>query len=476
MHSLLNKLCETLQVCQSSSQYNTLAAYENPWLLETCSRQEIFDVDNHIQVDRRYQFLLEVHRKYKKRQYIFLTYLLHTAEFKMSSFQNMTMEEKNIIDELRRRTIQDISPKMLEDETLFYRFCKARDFNLREAEQMLRKHIIWRTEVQLDSILTDYKPLEVVEKYLPLNFLCFDKEDCLVQYHDFGQIDMMGLWNSVKKIDVFKYILLSLERDAESLKQRSKKIGKLVYQLSSIYNLENFSFANATHRKNIEISLYILNAYQDNYPERVKQIIVINANSSFSLLFAFVKKILSSALLTKIRCYKADGWKEELLKFIDADDLPAFLGGNKTDPDGNPLCNSFITHGRKIPESYYLCNYEKKLFGASDAKKLIVARSSKEGIHFEVSNVGSLLEWEFELKNRDIDFLLYFKENELEDGVEIFRKKRIDTCYDTEKGLFRCKKIGIYTIVFDNTYSWIHQKEIYFKARLRVNYEDENWQ
>ncbi|GBN23426.1 hypothetical protein AVEN_47379-1, partial [Araneus ventricosus] len=37
---------------------------------------------------------------------------------------------------------------------------------------------------------------------------------------------------------------------------------------------------------------------------------------------------------------KLDGWREELLKWIDADVLPAFLGGNKTDPDGNPECNT----------------------------------------------------------------------------------------------------------------------------------------
>ncbi|GFT11857.1 uncharacterized protein NPIL_508991, partial [Nephila pilipes] len=61
---------------------------------------------------------------------------------------------------LRRRTIDDISPKLLEDKSLFFRFCKARDFNLKEAENMLRKHIIWRKEMQLDSILTDYKPPE----------------------------------------------------------------------------------------------------------------------------------------------------------------------------------------------------------------------------------------------------------------------------------------------------------------------------
>ncbi|GBM13845.1 hypothetical protein AVEN_150415-1, partial [Araneus ventricosus] len=36
--------------------------------------------------------------------------------------------------------------------------------------------------------------------------------------------------------------------------------------------------------------------------------------------------------------------KEVLLEVIDGDELPAFLGGNKTDPDGNPQCNSFVSN------------------------------------------------------------------------------------------------------------------------------------
>ncbi|GFT51922.1 hypothetical protein NPIL_354191, partial [Nephila pilipes] len=75
--------------------------------------------------------------------------------------------------------------------------------------------------------------------------------------------------------------------------------------MTSIYNLENLSFANATHRKSIEICLYFLKVYQDNYPERIKRVFIINANGYFSLLFSIIQKILSNALLMKIQCYKA---------------------------------------------------------------------------------------------------------------------------------------------------------------------------
>ncbi|GBM52239.1 hypothetical protein AVEN_31056-1 [Araneus ventricosus] len=60
-----------------------------------------------------------------------------------------------------------------------------------------------------------------------------------------------------------------------------------------------------------------------------------------TLAFSVVKHVLASALLQKIRFYGAEGYQEDLLQKIDADDLPAFLGGNRTDPDDNPLCPSF---------------------------------------------------------------------------------------------------------------------------------------
>ncbi len=31
-----------------------------------------------------------------------------------------------------------------------------------------------------------------------------------------------------------------------------------------------------------------------------------------------------------------------LLKYIDRDEVPAYLGGTKTDPDGNPRCVTMV--------------------------------------------------------------------------------------------------------------------------------------
>ncbi|GFT21864.1 hypothetical protein NPIL_55551 [Nephila pilipes] len=92
----------------------------------------------------------------------------------MALYPKVTTEQQEAIDELKRRNLKDVTPKMLEDESLFYRFSKARNFNLKEAETMLKKHIDFRKEYQMDTILMDYNPPEVRNKrfMVPIMYIC----------------------------------------------------------------------------------------------------------------------------------------------------------------------------------------------------------------------------------------------------------------------------------------------------------------
>ncbi|GFR33273.1 SEC14-like protein 2 [Trichonephila clavata] len=136
---------------------------------------------------------------------------------KVPSFEDLTAHEKSVVEELKRRTFHDLTPKMQEDETIFYRFCKARDYNLEEAEVMLRKHIIWAKEMKFDTFLTSYNPPEVFHKYYPGVVLCHDKEGSVVTYFDIGNLDLKGVWNSAKPLDLLKTILFYLHKDLVEL-------------------------------------------------------------------------------------------------------------------------------------------------------------------------------------------------------------------------------------------------------------------
>ncbi|CAL1279000.1 unnamed protein product [Larinioides sclopetarius] len=265
------------------------------------------------------------------------------------------------------------------------------------------------------------------------------------------------LFVSIKKVTLYVF-----KTSAEQMQM----LGKPIY--AAVSDFENLTYANAISVKNIQYLLYLLKLFADHYPEILKTLTIINVPSYFAWLYAALKSIFPSSLTEKFRIYGADGWKELLLEEINSDDLPAYLGGNRTDPDGNPLCETFIKRGELIPKRYYLQNRKKKLYLESDVEKLTLMPFSKQEISFEVKEKNSYLEWEFQTKNKDIDFILLFR-RETSKGFEIeelIPKQRIDTSYEPEKGFFKCEKIGNYTIVFDNSNSWLHFKEVYYKVRI----------
>lgn len=50
------------------------------------------------------------------------------------------------------------------------------------------------------------------------------------------------------------------------------------------------------------------------------------------------------AIFYRKKCHLfSESYKKDLLEIIDEDVLPGFLGGSRTDPDGNPLCKSFVS-------------------------------------------------------------------------------------------------------------------------------------
>lgn len=57
----------------------------------------------------------------------------------------------------------------------------------------------------------------------------------------------------------------------------------------------------------------------------------------------------------KLRCTSCSpylyvgNWREQLLRYIDADQLPKYWGGTAVDPDGNEYCKS------KVQIVVYMC-------------------------------------------------------------------------------------------------------------------------
>ncbi|XP_054714856.1 SEC14-like protein 2 isoform X2 [Uloborus diversus] len=376
----------------------------------------------------------------------------------MPANPEFTNEENESVEELRRRLKDDVRTEMYDDKMMFYRFLKARDFNIDNAEIMLRNHLNWRTENGIDTILKDHKPSEVFQKFLPISFIGYDKEGCIVRYLSVGKADVKGLCLSMKYADFARDFNHLMETDMALLEKQSKALGRRVDKCIYIHDYEGITFGQVSNRRAIQDLIRYFISYQNNYPERLKAVFAINASMYFQFAFSIIKPCLAGTVVEKVHVFGTDGWKEELLNRIDAEQLPAFLGGKRTDPDGNPNCKTFIHQGGIIPESYYIHKSKRSLANAPGTKKVVLSRAAFHEENILVQEPGSLIEWEFETKIRDIGFGLFLHDyvSGEEKVKEIVPLQRIDTEEYAEADV----------MVFDNTYSWMRSKEIFFKINV----------
>ncbi|XP_055931750.1 SEC14-like protein 2 isoform X2 [Argiope bruennichi] len=370
---------------------------------------------------------------------------------------------------LRKRVGNELTSEHCNDTNMFYRFLKARDFHIDHAEDMLRKHIQWRKEYSVDTILHDYIPHEALSKYFPGNLIGFDKENCPVKYFAFGNMDAKGVRRSANFPEIMKYVIYIQEKEMEVLKQQSRKLGRELPGSVYILDFKNMTLSDATDMKTMEHASILSRMYQDNYPERLKAVYIINVSPYFYIAYNIIKVFIVASILRKVHICKKD-FQDKLLKIIDGEQLPAFLGGNRTDPDGNPLCKSFVNHAGIIPAKYFKNKCSKDFKNKVNVHKLNVARMSTEEVQMPINEAGLVIEWEFEIQYRDIEFGLYFQDR-AGNRFPIIPVKKVDEEEFTETGTYRADKAGTYIFVFNNSYSWMRSKDIIYRIVVR-NLED----
>ncbi|PRD23049.1 UNVERIFIED_CONTAM: Retinal-binding protein [Trichonephila clavipes] len=170
--------------------------------------------------------------------------------------------------------------------------------------------------------------------------------------------------------------------------------------------------------------------------------------------------------------YVTEGWKEVLINVIDADVLPKFLGGNRTDPDGSPLCNTFLVHAGMIPEKYYLTKDFSKIAGKEGATYITVEKQSKLQVPIYIQYADSILNWEYEVKINDIGFGL-IAETKSSDLLEkeLIPIHKVLTELKSETGMYRCKEAGTCKHFFIFlTYNFVLHIFMYKSSNISFNY------
>lgn len=378
---------------------------------------------------------------------------------------DLSLRQKEILTEFRER-VQDILPHLPEQHDHYLlRWLRARNFSIEKAETMIRKHVEFRKQMRVDSIIDDWTPPEVIEKYVSGGMCGYDREGSPIWYDVIGPLDPKGLLQSATKQDFLKTKIRHTEMLRRECKQQSEKLGKNIESITLIYDCEGLGLKHMW-KPAIETYGEVLTMFEDNYPEGLKRVFLIKAPTIFPMAYNLIKHFLCEETRRKI-IILGSNWKEVLRKNIDPEQLPAVYGGTLTDPNGDPCCRTMINYGGTVPKSYYIQDSVKIQYDSS----VTISRGSVFRLEYDIPAPSTLLRWQFASDGADIGFGVYRQtkkggSQKVAEMLQVLPNERYNAHLVPEDSCLTCPEPGVYVLCFDNSYSILQSKRVSYKVEV----------
>lgn len=407
-----------------------------------------------------------------------------TTRSLMKDFRNsfrrkkvVTDAVKGVQDELKskllelKNSIGDRLYSMYWEEELIG-FLRARSMNVKETEKLIKMNVTCKRILHVE----DYFPRPEIHPYNASGVIGFTKEGNLVRVFNVGEFDAKGVLHTVSTVEIFKILLKMAYSDKALQEKENKKKGRSVRQLVYILNVETLSMNIIACKPAVDTVMLVLKLMQDHYHDLLKDIYIVNAPSFFPSVYRLFKHVIQDFLQERIKIFDSGNSKEELLKIIDEDVLPKYLGGKRTDSNGDPNCSEFIHFGFMVPESSYSSNY----LDPNDPGVVVITIPAGEKMtyKFPVREIGSVIKWHIQSKDYDLQFGVFLepfcsdKETGKQSDDDVSKMEpltpilRIQCHVCPEENSTTLWFTGNIVVMFDNSYSWINAKEVMFKVNV----------
>ncbi|TPX33606.1 hypothetical protein SmJEL517_g03587 [Synchytrium microbalum] len=254
---------------------------------------------------------------------------------------NLTPEQETALAEFKSKlsAIGAYDPAKHSDHLLL-RFLRARKFNLDNARKMWLDCEKWRKEFGIEELMKtfDFPEAAEVRAIYPRFYHKADKMGRPIYIERFEKCDLTKLWQVTTPDRMIRNHVYEYEKLINfRLQACSIKAGRHLEQSCTILDLKGVGLSS--FKSVYTLVQQVSTISQNYYPEMLGRMFIVNAPFLFTGVWALVKPMLDEVTVNKISILGAS-YQEELLKAIEKDNLPDFLGGSCTCADVNGCTNA----------------------------------------------------------------------------------------------------------------------------------------
>ncbi|XP_075255584.1 SEC14-like protein 2 isoform X2 [Convolutriloba macropyga] len=363
-------------------------------------------------------------------------------------------EMKISVDQLRARLGADKVLEWHSDYDLL-RFLKARRLNVDETVTMYEQMLAYRRKYEVDSpdFLETFEPLEVFTQCYPNGIVGRDKQGHPVVYDFPGNLDVKGFAMSMSDEEFAQQIMWNLENLLRMMDQMSEVYGQLVDKWTVVIDVNNLGWEHLSAAQ-LTRGRKVQQLFDVCYPERMYKLLFVNISRYFDIGFKLFRPLLPEATKEKVVLIVK---KEELLRYIDADQLPVCYGGTKVDSNGDPECKEWIRYGAKVPSELYKSSILSQL--STDWASFSLQPGKSYELEIDASS-GQVLT--FYTDCGDLNFGISCMSDGGKSFTWIKEKSKVSSDLQLVQDSIELEKSGSYTLAFDNKLSWCQKKTVRF--------------
>lgn len=232
---------------------------------------------------------------------------------------HLTESQESLVQQFRQNLVDiDETDRQFCDKACLVRYLRARDYNLIDAEKLLRETLAWRKEINISSL--DPRTFEAEQLTGKIYLHGTDRTGRPVMYQK------PRLQNSKDYALQVKQIAYFMERNMNAMNlECGVEQGIVIFDFNgySIWNAPPFSQTKE-----------VLNVILNHYPERLGSAYMMDAPYLFNALWNIVKPFLPAATQAKIQFVSSNGtfgargtMSKELADKFDDDMLEEAFGG-----------------------------------------------------------------------------------------------------------------------------------------------------